>query len=207
MRTTVSRLLAAVFAVMLFTSVSQAQMAGLDIGVTAGVNLATIAGDDDEDLKNLTGFMVGVSFIHRMTDMFSFQPEIAYSMKGAKFDDGVDEGELKLAYIDLPLLAKITFGPEMTMGQARPALYVGPYAAFNMSCDIESGGVSVDCDAIDSEPKAVDFGAIAGVGMDFGNFNIFARYQFGLTSIFDDDSDDAKNRVIQVGGRFSFRGM
>lgn len=203
MRTTVSRLLAAVFAVMLFTSVSQAQMAGLDIGVTGGVNLATVS-EGDGDTKNLTGFMVGVSFISRMTDMFAFQPEIAYSMKGTKFDDGVDEGELKLAYIDVPLLAKITFGPEMTMGQARPALYFGPYAAFNMSCDFESGGVSVDCDAADAEPKTVDFGAIAGVGVDFGNINLFARYQFGLTSVFDDD--DSKNRVIQIGGRFSFRG-
>lgn len=206
MRTTVSRLLAAVFAVMLFTSVTQAQMAGLDIGVTAGVNLANVSGGDG-DTKNLTGFMVGVSFIKRMTDMFAFQPEIAYSMKGAKFDDGVDEGDFKLAYIDVPLLAKITFGPEMTMGQARPALYFGPYAAFNMSCDVESAGVSVDCDAIGAEPKSVDFGGIAGAGMDFGNFNIFARYQFGLTNIIDDDTDDSKHRVIQIGGRFSFRGM
>lgn len=206
MRTTVSRLLAAVVAVMLFTSVSQAQMTGLDIGVTAGVNVATIAGDDDEDLSNLTGFMVGVSFIHRFTDMWSFQPEIAYSMKGAKFDDGVDEGEIKLTYIDLPLLAKISLGT--AMGQARPALYVGPYAAFNLSCDIEGGGVSVDCDAADLEPKTMDFGAIAGIGLDFGNINVFARYQFGLTNISDAaDAGDAKNRVIQVGGRFSFRSM
>lgn len=205
MRTTVSRLLTAVFAVMLFTSVSQAQVAGLDIGVTAGVNLADISGGDG-DTKRRTGFMVGVSFIHRMTDMFAFQPEIAYSMKGVKFDDGVDEGELKLAYIDVPLLAKITFGPEMTMGQARPALYLGPYAAFNMSCEIESVGVSADCETADADPKTVDFGAIAGAGMDFGNLNIFARYQFGLTNIFD-GTDDSKNRVIQIGGRFSFRGM
>lgn len=151
--------------------------------------------------------MLGVSFIHRMTDMFAFQPEIAYSRKGTKFDDGVDAGEIKLAYIDVPLLAKITFGPAMTMGQARPALYLGPYAAFNMSCDIESGGVSVDCDDVGAEPKTVDFGGVAGVGMDFGNFNIFARYQFGFTSLFDGGTDDGKNRVIQIGGRWSFRGM
>ncbi|MEX1185413.1 MAG: hypothetical protein WEA80_02380 [Gemmatimonadaceae bacterium] len=43
--------------------------------------------------------------------------------------------------------------------------------------------------------------------MDFGNFNIFARYQFGLTNLSDDSTEDAKNRVIQIGGRFSFRGM
>ncbi len=75
-----------------------------------------------------------------------------------------------------------------------------------MSCDIESEGVSVDCDAAGAEPKTVDFGAIAGVGMDFGNFNLFARYQFGLTDISDDTDGEGKNRVIQIGGRFSFRG-
>lgn len=206
MRTTVNRLLSAVFAVMIFASVSQAQVAGLDIGVTAGLNLATVSGDEVEDTKNRLGFMVGVSFIHRVNDMFSFQPEIAYSMKGAKFDDGVDEGELKLAYIDFPLLAKISLGT--AMGQARPALYIGPYAAFNLSCDLESEGVSVECDAvgIELEPKSVDFGGVAGIGMDFGNLNVFARYQFGLTSLTDDTEDDVMNRVIQVGGRFSFRG-
>jgi hypothetical protein len=203
MRRTLRAVLAAVFAVFIVTSTSQAQMTGLDIGATAGVNLATMSGDDVEDAKNLVGFMVGVSFIKRMTDMFSFQPEIAYSMKGSKFDDGVDEGELKAAYIDLPLLAKISLGT--AMGTSRPALYIGPYVAFNMSCDIESGGVSVDCDVAEIEPKTLDFGAIAGIGMDFGRMNVFARYQFGLTDLADDFN--AKNRVIQVGGRFSFRAM
>lgn len=181
-------------------------MPGLDIGVTGGVNLANLSGDDVENTENRVGFMLGVSFIHRLTDMFSFQPEIAYSMKGAKFDDGVDEGELKLAYIDVPLLAKIGLGAGM--GQSRPVFYLGPYAAFNMSCDIESSGVSADCDTLDLEPKTMDFGAIAGVGMDFGTMNVFARYQFGLTNLSDaTDAGDAKNRVIQIGGRWSFRGM
>lgn len=203
MRTTVSRLLAAVFAVMLFTSVSQAQMAGLDIGVTGGVNLATVAGDDDAGAKNLTGFMVGVSFIQRLTDMFAFQPEIAYSVKGSKFEEAGDEGEIKGTYIDFPLLAKILLGN--AMGESRPALYVGPYAGFNIGCRATALGVTVDCEDTEIDVKTVDFGLIGGVGMDFGSMNVFARYQFGMTNLADDF--DAKNRVIQVGGRFSFRGM
>jgi hypothetical protein len=188
---------------MLFTSVSQAQMAGLDIGVTAGINLATVAGDDDEGAKNLTGFMVGVSFISRMTDMFAFQPEIAYSVKGSKFEESGEDSELKGTYIDFPLLAKISLGT--AMGESRPALYVGPYAGFNIGCRATAVGVTVDCEDIGIDPKTVDFGLVGGVGMDFGRMNVFARYQFGLTNLADDF--DAKNRVIQVGGRFSFRGM
>lgn len=204
MRNTVSRLLAAVFAVMIFASVSQAQVAGLDIGVTAGVNFATVAGDDTEGSKNLTGFMVGVSFIHRVTDMFAFQPEIAYSRKGTGVEEAGEEGEVKLAYIDVPLLAKISLGT--SMGQARPALYFGPYTAINIGCDLKSGGVSIECDEFGLEPETFDFGIVAGAGIDFGNMNVFARYQLGLKDI-GEDGGDAKNRVIQVGGRFSFRGM
>ena len=206
MRSTLRAVLVAVFAVFVLSAASEAQVAGLDIGATAAVNIATVAGDDTDGASNLTGFMVGLSFIYQASSMFAFQPEIAYSMKGTKLEEGGESGEIKFAYIDIPLLAKISLGTGM--GQARPALYIGPYAAINVGCDVEADGVSIECDEFGVEPKTVDFGAIAGVGMDFGAVNVFARYQFGLTNVGDEaDAGDAKNRVIQIGGRWSFRGM
>lgn len=206
MRSTLRAVLAAVIGVSVLAVTSEAQGTGLDIGATAGVNIATVDGDDTDGAKNLTGFMVGLSFIHQVSSLFAFQPEIAYSMKGTKFEEAGETGEIKLAYIDVPLLAKISLGT--AMAQARPALYIGPYAAINVGCDVKADGISFECDEFGADPKTVDFGAIAGVGLDFGNMNVFARYQFGLTNIGDEaDAGDAKNRVIQIGGRWSFRGM
>lgn len=196
---------ASLLAVCIASGSVEAQVTGLDIGATAGVNFATVAGDDTDGAKNLVGFMAGVSFITRVTDMVSFQPEIAYSRKGSKIEADGETGDIKLTYIDIPLLAKFSLGG--ASGPARPALYLGPYGAVNIGCDIKAEGVAIECDEFDLEPKTFDFGLVAGAGLDFGSMNVFARYQFGLTNVGDDaDAGDAKNRVIQVGARFSFRG-
>lgn len=174
-----------------------------DFGLTAGVNIATLGGDDAEDTDNLTGFFLGVSLVRPMTDMISFQGEVAYSRKGAKINIGGTDVELRLDYIDVPLLAKIHLGPA-TPGGVRPALFIGPMVAFNIGCEGEALGVSADCEDEDIEIKSVDFGLVGGAGLDFDRFGVFVRYQFGLASIDDsNDSADVFNRVIQIGGRVS----
>lgn len=174
-----------------------------DFGLTAGVNIATLGGDDAEDADNLTGFFVGVSLVRPVTDMISFQGEIAFSRKGAKANFEGTEVELRIDYIDVPLLAKIHLGPA-TPGGVRPALFIGPMVAFKVGCEGEAFGTSADCEDADIDVKAVDFGLVGGAGLDFDRFGVFARYQFGLASIDDSgDSADVFNRVIQIGGRVS----
>lgn len=174
-----------------------------DFGLTAGVNIATLGGDDAEDADNLTGFFLGVSLVRPMTDMISFHGEVAYSRKGATVDFGGTEVELRLDYIDVPLLAKIHLGPA-TPGGVRPALFIGPMVAFNIGCEGEVAGISADCEDEDLDIKSVDFALVGGAGLDFDRFGVFARYQFGLSSIDDSgDSADVFNRVIQIGGRVS----
>ncbi|HEX6251245.1 MAG TPA: porin family protein [Gemmatimonadaceae bacterium] len=174
-----------------------------DFGLTAGVNIATLGGDDVDDAGNLTGFFLGVSLVRPMTDMISFQGEIAYSRKGATANFGGTEIELRIDYIDVPLLAKIHLGPA-TPGGVRPALFLGPFLGFKVGCEGEAAGISADCEDADLDVKAVDFGLVGGAGIDFDRYGVFARYQFGLASIDDsNDSADAFNRVIQIGGRVS----
>lgn len=193
----------------IFAGSAQAQngtMAGVDFGLTAGVNIATLGGSDVDDADNLTGFMGGVSLIFPVSEIFAIQPELLYSRKGAKgnFDEGV-AGEIKLAYIDIPVLARIPLGTNPAM---RPVLFVGPAIGFNISCDLKgsAGNITVeaDCDDVEFDIKSVEFSLIGGAGLDFNNFGIFARYQHGVTSI-DDSSDPAKvyNRLFTIGGRIS----
>lgn len=206
MRKVANIAVAAVLASSLFSGSAAAQNGTAvpwDFGLTAGVNIATLGGDDIEDAENLTGFFVGVSLVRPITDMISFQGEVAYSRKGATGTfDGVDV-ELRIDYIDVPLMAKIHLGAA-TPGGVRPALFIGPLIAFKVGCEGEAFGVSADCEDVDIDVKSVDFGLIAGAGLDFDRFGVFARYQLGLSSIDDSsDSADVFNRVIQIGGRVS----
>lgn len=209
MRTVAGFAVAAVAATCLFAGTAQAQNGTgtpIDVGVTAGVNIATLGGSDVDDADNLTGFMAGLSLVFPVSEIFAIQPELLYSRRGAKgsLDEGVT-GELKLSYIDVPILARIPFGMNPAL---RPVLFAGPAISFHVGCEIEGtdGSVSVeaDCEDVEFDVKSVEFSLIGGAGLDFNNFGIFARYQHGLTSI-DDSSDPAKvyNRVFTIGGRIS----
>lgn len=191
--TRVSRsILPLAFAGLVLPAAAQSQASALDIGVTAGINVADWSGDD-ADATRRTDFFAGLSIVYPLTEMLAIQPEIAYSRKGAK-DEGVDEH--KMAYIDVPVLLKIMLG---TAREIRPALFVGPMVAFNLSCDADDG----DCKDF---TKSVDFLLVGGAGIDVGALGLFARYQFGLSNISDTTgpAPDIKHRVIQLGGRWSF---
>nr|GFD13455.1 hypothetical protein [Tanacetum cinerariifolium] len=88
------------------TFASQAQ--SIKYGVKAGASLTNFSGKDSDGYKNKFGFNGGVAANFGLNDMFSIQPEVLYSMKGAKAN-GTDV-RLNLNYIDVPVLAKISTG-------------------------------------------------------------------------------------------------
>jgi hypothetical protein len=193
---------------------AEAQWMNSDIGITAGYNRATVSGQDVQSASSINGFILGVSLVHRVNSMWSVQPELLYSRRGAKsskvtgdFSDYNLEGTTD--YIDLPVLAKIGFS-EMGTSGVRPAVYIGPYIGMNLSCTIKGTqfGQKVDesCDKLPVNPftiksKSLDYGGIAGAGIDWSKFGVFARYQMGLAKI--SEKYDPKHRVITVGGRLS----
>ncbi len=195
MKSTGSILLTVVTAGFVIPGLSHGQAPALDIGITAGVNVADWGGEDAASASR-TDLFAGVSLVYPLTGTVAIQPEIAYSRKGADEEGG--DGEHKMGYIDVPVLLKIMPG---TTGRIRPALFAGPMIAFNVSCDSDGG----DCKEF---TKSVDFALVGGAGIDVGALGFFARYQFGLSDIADTTgaTPDIKNRVIQIGGRWSFRG-
>jgi len=163
---------------------------GLDLGIKAGVNLATLNGEGSSPGRR-TGFIGGVHLtISLPNSMFYFQPEILYSMKGfSESQDGIS-ATLALDYIDVPVLVGVRFP---TGGSVTPRIFAGPQASFNTSCklkgDQDGDSASIDCDSdLVGEffgAKSVLFDLLFGAGVDFdmGNLDIVfdARYDLGLT--------------------------
>jgi hypothetical protein len=188
-------------------AVAQSTVAPRRFEVMAGVNLANISGDADTDMR--TGLVIGAGLIHPLAPNWAFQPELTYSMKGAKADLGENTtGTIKLSYLELPLLLR--YDAPMA-GEVHPFFHAGPALALQVGCDIagsfEGISASTSCDNADLDAKSFDVGAMVGGGIAFKHMqhtiSIGVRYNFGLMKVFDAD-EDPKNRVLSFVGTFEW---
>lgn len=173
---------------------------GVDFGVKAGANFASIGGDDTDDLSTRTSFHFGVTAGISVSDNFSVQPELVYSAQGASMDFDGFEADLKLDYLNLPIMAQFQVADGFS-------IEVGPQFGFLMSAKIEADGEEED---IKDDVKGLDLAA--GVGVNYAmasGLNFGARYNLGLSNVNDGEgSDDFKNQnnVIQVSIGYRFGG-
>ncbi len=188
-----------------------AQDGGTRFGVKAGLNMANLGGDI-EDADMMMGFHVGGFAEIMLTDEFAVQPELLYSMQGAKSEysesfGGLDfnvEEKLKLSYINIPIMAKYYVTESFN-------IHAGPQVGFLLSAKAEyemsGAGASESGDEdVKDDFKSIDFGLGLGLGFTFAeNFEVGARYNAGLSNIVE-DSDDYKvnNSVIQVSFAYKF---
>lgn len=197
----------AAMAGLLLTSTAAAQRPAPKFGVLGGVNFATISGNDAEDVSSKTSFFGGLYAELGLARSISFRPEVLYSRKGAESNDPGFDVELKIGYIEVPLLLQWRQPPASESQWAlSPHLYLGPAVAFQLSCEGSSGGIDVDCDQIFDEAKSVDFSGIVGGGLSFGALQVGVRYVYGFVNLFEDagESIDAKNRVFSAYLGWSF---
>ena len=170
---------------------------GMTLGITGGLNLATVTGDNVEENEIKTLFGLGGFLNIPLSNVFSVQPQILYMVKGSEFGDAADDIGMKLAYLDIPVLARVAIP---TIGAVTPCLLLGPYVGLNMSAKAYVGDDEED---IKDNTSSTDFGLIFGAGLDYemgsGILTFDARYALGLTDIDDtDDSTEVSNRVISI---------
>lgn len=184
-----------------------------NVGFRGGLSLASLGGDDVEDLGSKTGLNIG-GFVHvPLSDVVGLQFGAGFVQKGFKETELGVKFEFGVDYLELPLL--LTLSPPTT-GNVGFNFFFGPAVGFKTGCSVSGseGGVkvSVDCDDPEFEVdlKSVDFGAMVGAGLDIGvtdNVSVVIEgfYNLGLTKI-DDSGVDAnvKNRAFAVLAGLSF---
>ena len=195
------------------------------IGFKVGPTWSNIDAEGDDDGLNRLQSIGGGGFLRFGMMGLAMQAEVLAVTKGSSQDiediDGNDIGdaELKLDYIEVPLLARFSMGSTMPFS---PYIMVGPSFAFNYGCSL--GGDSddeevevddIDCDSEDLglaafEVKSLDIGATGVLGFEFkagpGAILVEGRYTHGFMNIVDTDEDggDSKNRQFGVMAGYSF---
>ncbi len=178
--------------VVVLALVSTAVFSQVKFGVKVGPNFANGSGDDFTDTDSRTSMAIGAFTKISLLEKFAFQPEIQYSMQGAKYSEsGLDE-TLKLEYINIPLIFKyyIISGLNLNVGPQ-----VGYLAAAKMKADYEGQTEEID---YKDYCKEMDLGFDFGVGFDLlDKLCLDFRYNLGMSNIQDDDKADGANRVLQ----------
>lgn len=164
----------------------------ITFGAKAGLNFASMAGDDADGLDGRTSFHLGVTAEIEMSDTFSIQPELLYSGQGYTADGDVTG---KVDYINLPIMAKFYVADGIS-------LEAGPQIGFLASAKAVVDGESTDIkDSLKSTDFALNLGA--GYKLDSG-LNFGLRYSIGLTDVYDFDTDGFKHSVLQLSVGYNF---
>lgn len=202
----------ALAAVLMLSLTSQAQV---KFGAKAGMNLSRFT-ENFETMK--PGFNAGVYAQINLHPMFSIQPEVLYSMQGGMEEETnttlgqtiTAKGSATSHNVIVPVMLQFTPIKPIT-------IEVGPQFGFNLGMSLYSevtmSGLVDDSfeesvDLGEEDYKMFDFGLAAGLKYNVNsNINVYARYVFGLTPVFEyaEDYDDAAmNQNLMIGVGFSF---
>jgi hypothetical protein len=151
--------------------------------------------------KSLVGANAGVAANFGFSDLLSFQPELLYSMKGAKLEENGDKIESRLNYLDVPMLLKLNADG--------PFFEAGPQVGFLMSqkTTYDIGGMSNSSTSTEGTRK-VDLGYVLGVGYQLASGpSLGLRYNGGISDLSDPSAGDKnRNSVFQIQLGYMFGG-
>lgn len=180
--------LVALATTLLVTTAVNAQ--DINLGLKGGLNVYNINNDNNSEYDSKVGFHAGlIGHIH-LTRQFAVQPELVYSVQGAKYTNAGIESKLNLGYINIPVLLQYMFDNGFR-------LQAGPQVGFMLNAKTEIGDVKTD---VKDNFKTVDFGLGFGAGyVTTSGFGIDARYNLGLSNINENDATKSTNRGFQAG--------
>jgi len=188
-------ILSVALAAILMTGSATAQ--SVNIGVKGGLNLFNLNDDKGPEFDTKAGFNVGLLGHIHMAPQLALQPEVVYSLQGAKYSIANVETKANLGYINVPVMVQYMFDNGFR-------LQAGPQVGFLINAKSETNNVKTD---IKDQYNTVDFGVGAGLGYvhPASGFGVDARYNLGLSDITKSDVSKLTNRGFQLGVFYLFK--
>jgi hypothetical protein len=187
---------------------------GAAVGAEVGYSRADLIGEDSDLVDSRQGAITGVYLHLPVSRVVSVRPELLFSLRGGRTvvriggTDDLAEIDLELAYLELPLLARVVFPG----GQFRPAVFGGPSVALQIGCDfllITADTSRSTCGQEEQSdlPELVrqvrewDLAWVAGAAMEMHlrrtTLSLQGRYSAGFRSVLE-GGIDLRNRGLAV---------
>ncbi|WP_400192582.1 porin family protein [Hymenobacter sp. B81] len=197
---------------LLATTAATAQNTGVQFGLKAGLNMAVLDGVINREANYKPGLHAGVFMRVRPSKRFAFQPEVVYSQQGCENriplfsgwgGSVVLESQTKLAYLNVPLLAKVYLGNVVN-------LQFGPQVGLLLSAretgetgytSTPSGNTIRTSDTNVKKDYKSDVALCGGVGVDLPmGLTASARLNYGLTDINKNENQKEIREYFDIGG-------
>ena len=160
------------------------------VGIRAGVVISKQQFDQgDLDVNPDSKFGLDLALIAEfpLGENFAISPEFHWMQKGSKIEDingSFPESTSTLNYLEIPVLAKFTFGDEAAFN-----VFFGPSLGYLFSgTDKDGDGNTNDIDLDDF--NRTELGAHLGAGIRLGPVVLDVRYILGFSNIANIDEDD-----------------
>ena len=178
-----------VVAALMLSSVStfaQHAVGSFNLQPKIGVSIANLTEFKGTDPR--VGVVAGVEGEYQASDIISVSAGVLYSMQGAKGNIGnSNDATNRLDYINVPIMANVYVVKGL-------AVKLGVQPGFNVSNKIKKNNLN----AVDNSIKAqsVDVSIPVGLSYEYSNFQLDARYNWGVSKAL--KWSDAKNSVFQI---------
>ena len=171
------------------------------LSLRGGPSIATLSDHDGWDAR--TGLSVGALVTFGISQDLGIQIGGSYVQKGAAFSNLGFDARLAIDYIEVPVLLRLGVP---TSGAVSPHFFVGPTVSFVASCEAEILLFDKsDCTKGVARIKSIDFGGMAGVGLDLATsgalaVTLDALYNLGFSSLNNAAglAGDGKNRAWSI---------
>ena len=169
------------------------------------------------------GFSGGADVYYQLTDKLALSGGVAYTQAGCNFKDVpadlsarsgtvFHDSYFNLGYVDVPLLAHvyISKGLAFSVG-CQPSFLTKATSHVEMQ-DYETdgkGGIKYDKTEVSEGDaktlyKKTAFALPVGISYEYENVMLTARYNIGLSKVYNHDLSDSKNKIITVSVGYKF---
>ena len=218
------------FVLTLFGAQAQPKWGTWSVVPHVGVSFANLTNDAIHVADNgishsqtRIGFSGGADVYYQLTDKLALSGGVAYTQAGCNFKDipadlsarsgtVFHDSYFNLGYVDVPLLAHVYVSKGLSFSVGCQPSFLTKATAHTEMQDYETdgkGGIKYDKNVVSEGDaktlfKKTAFAIPVGVSYEYENVMLTARYNIGLTKVYDHDLGNSKNKIITVSVGYRF---